>query len=191
MKAGATLTTDRLVLRHWRPEADGEVFHRLNSDERTMRFFPFRRDRAQSDALLTRIGEMIAQDGYGWCAFALRGEDKVIGFGGLARVHDLACAPATEIGWRLLPEYWRKGYASEAGSALLAHGFNDLGLDEIVSFAVHDNHASTGVMRRIGMVAEPDRDFDHPRVPDTHPELKRHAFYRITREQWLSRQAAG
>ena len=61
----------------------------------------------------------------------------------------------------------------------------------IVSFAVHDNHASTGVMRRIGMVAEPDRDFDHPRVPDTHPELKRHAFYRITREQWLSRQVAG
>ena len=188
MKAGATLTTDRLVLRHWRPEADGEVFHRLNSDERVMHFFPFRRDRAESDAMMTRIGEMIARDGYGWCAFTLRGDGTVIGFGGLARVHDLPCAPATEIGWRLLPEHWRKGYASEAGAALLAYAFSELGLEDVVSFAVHDNHASTGVMRRIGMVAEPDRDFDHPRVPDTRPELKRHAFYRITRAQWGSRQ---
>ena len=117
MKAGATILTERLILRHWHPQANGEVFHRLNSDDRTMRFFPFRRDRAQSDALLTRIGEMIAQDGYGWCAFVLRGEDKVIGFGGLARVHDLACAPATEIAlnrgtsaarsgaWRLPPPH--------------------------------------------------------------------------------------
>lgn len=190
MKAGASIATDRLVLRHWRPDTDAKIFHRLNNDEQVMHFYPFRRDRAESDAAMVRFADMIARNGYGWCAATLRDGGDVIGLCGLARTHDLPFAPATEIGWRILPEHWRKGYASEAASALLAHGFNELGLDEIVSFAVHDNHASSGVMRSIGMVAEPHRDFDHPGVPDTCPHLKRHVFYRITAAQWNADRGA-
>lgn len=190
MKAGVTLATERLVLRHWQPATDADIFHRLNSDEQVMRFFPFRRDRAQSDAMMQRVRDLVAREGIGWCAFTLRDSGTVIGFGGLAKVNDPPFAPAVEVGWRLLPDHWRKGYASEAATALLAHGFDDLGLSEIVSFAVSDNHASTGVMRKIGMTAEPDRDFDHPGVPDTHPHLRRHVFYRITADDWAARSRA-
>ena len=45
----------------------------------------------------------------------------------------------------------------------------------------------TAVMRRLGLHHEPDRDFDHPRVPDTHPHLKRHVLYTISRQQWERR----
>mgnify|MGYP003701007531 CR=1 FL=1 len=32
-------------------------------------------------------------------------------------------------------------------------------------------------------------DFDHPAVPDTHPGLKRHVLYRLSRADWKARQA--
>ncbi|MEZ5812129.1 MAG: GNAT family N-acetyltransferase [Rhizobiaceae bacterium] len=187
MKAGATIETGRLVLRHWRAD-DIEPFHRLNSDDRVMRFFPFRRDRKQSAEMLERIRRMVADDGFGWAAICRRDDDTTIGFSGLSRIgFETAFTPAVEIGWRLLPEHWRKGYASEAARALLAHGFNDLGLDEIVSFAVQDNHASTGVMRAIGMTAEPELDFDMPGIADDMAHLRRHVFYRMRREDWRAR----
>lgn len=45
------LATRRLLICDWR-EDDRELFHRINSDEQVMEFFPFRRDRAQSDAFV-------------------------------------------------------------------------------------------------------------------------------------------
>ncbi|MCB1428834.1 MAG: GNAT family N-acetyltransferase, partial [Nitratireductor sp.] len=66
----------------------------------------------------------------------------------------------------------------------LEFGFTTLDLEEIVSFAVHDNHRSTNVMKRLGMVRIEDRDFDHPLVPDTHPHLKRHVFYAMSKARW-------
>ncbi|MGO4836699.1 GNAT family N-acetyltransferase, partial [Rhizobiaceae sp. 2RAB30] len=44
------LQTNRLILRNWE-ERDRALFHRINSEEQVMEFFPFRRDRAQSDSL--------------------------------------------------------------------------------------------------------------------------------------------
>ena len=52
--------------------------------------------------------------------------------------------PATEIGWSLLPEYWGKGYATEAGRRWLEYAFEDTELEEIVSFAVHDKYQHPG-----------------------------------------------
>lgn len=192
MKAGAEIITDRLLLRHWTGSTtDRTAFHRLFSDPEVMRFFPQRLARAEADALLDGLFPLIAEYGFGWAALCLKDKEDPIGFAGLMPVRfKAAFAPTVEIGWRVLPEHWGKGYATEAANALLRNGFKDLHLDEIVSFAVHDNHASTAVMIRIGMIPEPALDFDHPRVPDTHPHLKRHVFYRLTRADWQKKRAA-
>jgi RimJ/RimL family protein N-acetyltransferase len=71
---------------------------------------------------------------------------------------------------------------------LLVFGFGELGLEEIISFAVWNNERSTAVMRRIGMTRDPEGDFDHPRVPDTHPQLRRHVLYSLKRQDWASRR---
>lgn len=186
MKAGAEIITDRLLLRHWTGSAtDRTTFHRLFSDPEVMRFFPQRLARAQADALLDGLFPLIAEYGFGWAALCLKDKEDPIGFAGLMPVRFRAAfTPAVEIGWRVLPEHWGKGYATEAAKALLRHGFTDLGLFEIISFAVHDNRRSTAVMERIGMTPEPAFDFDHPRVPDTHPHLKRHVFYCLKKDDW-------
>ncbi|WP_431322599.1 GNAT family N-acetyltransferase [Rhizobium sp. YTU87027] len=182
------LTTDRLILRNW-TEEDRSLFHEINSDPDVMEFFAFRRDRAEADSMLDTIRDSIATTGLGFYAMALKETDEPIGFCGLwkPKLEPFLPAGTIEVGWRLVRRHWGKGYATEAGTAALRHGFTQFDPSEIVSFAVTDNHRSTAVMHRLGLHHEPDRDFDHPSIPDTHPHLKRHVLYTITRQQWERR----
>jgi RimJ/RimL family protein N-acetyltransferase len=85
-----------------------------------------------------------------------------------------------EIGWRLAFEHWGRGYATEGARAALKSGFEELGLDEIVSFTVPENVRSRHVMEKIGMTHDVAGGFDHPLLADGH-RLKRHVLYRISR----------
>ncbi|WP_369294354.1 GNAT family N-acetyltransferase, partial [Klebsiella pneumoniae] len=78
-----------------------------------MEFFPFRRTRAETDA---KIGEMradIERRGFGFAAAEIVATGECIGFVGLTGTEHLPFLPAgtLEIGWRLAPEFWGKGYA--------------------------------------------------------------------------------
>lgn len=183
------IRTERLLIRNWE-DHDRDLFFRINSDERVMAFFPFRRTRAEADAFLDRLRSSIERDGFGFTALENRETGACMGFAGLHKDSVVPSLPpdTIEIGWRLAPEYWGKGYVTEAATALLGFGFRDLGLDEIVSFAVWNNDRSTAVMKRIGMRPDPAGDFDHPRIPDTHPHLRRHVLYRLGRPSWQAQQ---
>ncbi|OLP61335.1 GNAT family N-acetyltransferase [Xaviernesmea oryzae] len=182
--------TERLILRNWQDQ-DRDLFFTINSDPEVMAFFSSRRDRVQSDALFDLNRDRIADTGYGFYALALAPSDKAIGFCGLARA-DLApllSDDTIEIGWRLARPFWGQGYVTEAAERLLAYGFDERDLPEIVSFAVAHNARSIAVMRRIGLTQVPDGDFDHPRVLDSHPHLKRHVLYKMTAADYAARKA--
>lgn len=179
------IRTERLILRNWE-ERDRDLFHRINSDDRVMEFFDFRRDRATADVVMDRMREEISRDGYGWTPAELAATGECIGFIGLhaAEIADIVPPGSFEIGWRLAPEFWGKGYVTEGAVALLGFGFERLNLGEVISFAVAKNVRSTAVMERLGMRRDPSADFDHPKV--VAPELKRHLLYRLKREDWLA-----
>jgi RimJ/RimL family protein N-acetyltransferase len=182
------ILTQRLVLRNWE-ERDRELFHRINSDDRVMEFFPFRRNRAQSDELMDRLRDEVDMHGFGFSAVEIAATGECIGFTGLhaAEIEPVVAPGSVEIGWRLAPEYWGKGYVTEAANAMLAFGFETHGLAEIISFAVWNNHRSTAVMERIGMTRVAGGDFYHPGVPLSHPELVPHVLYRLSRADWQRR----
>ena len=179
------IRTTRLILRNWE-ERDRDLFHRINSDDRVMEFFGFRRDRSQSDALLDLLRARAEELGYGFTAAEIAATGECIGFVGLMPTDLEPTFPdgTVEIGWRLAPEFWGRGYVTEASQAWLQFAFDRLRLGEVVSFAVWNNLRSTAVMRRLGMIADPASNFDHPRVPDTHPELKPHVVYRLSAKDW-------
>ncbi len=178
------IETERLVLRNWQ-DGDRSAMHRLNSDEQVMKYFPFRRNRIESSLFMEAMRKRNLANKYGWAAMELKASGRVIGFAGLNHfTDDVACAPAMEIGWRLLPEHWGNGYATEAARGWLNFGFTELGLDHIVSFAVPENTGSTAVMERLGMRPYPEFDFDHPAVGDEYAHLKRHVFYSISSDEF-------
>ena len=179
----ARLTTPRLILRAWREE-DLEPFARLNADERATQYLLHRLSREQSDALVERIGAHFERKGFGLWAVEAPGVAPFIGAVGLVVPgFSAAFTPCVEIGWRLAPEFWGHGFASEAARAALAFGFETLRLDEIVSFTVPANTRSQAVMQRLGMMHSPADDFDHPLVPAGH-RLLRHVLYRLSKETW-------
>jgi RimJ/RimL family protein N-acetyltransferase len=178
------LDTERLRLRQWR-SSDLAPFAELNADPRVMEFFPSTLTREESDAAVSRLQSQIAERGWGLWAAEVRLTGQFIGFVGLqVALAPLPFAPCVEVGWRLAHAHWGKGYATEAARGALRVGFEQLGLEEIVSFTAVANRRSRAVMERLGM-REDEVTFQHPGVPEGSP-LREHCLYRLTREQWAS-----
>ena len=92
--------------------------------------------------------KMEAELGYTPFMIVMKGGDEFIGSGGLVPVKD---APDVEIAYHFLPSAWGKGYATEAAAAILAFGFENARLKEIIGSAYLDNVASWRVLEKVGM----------------------------------------
>lgn len=178
-----TIKTERLILRQWQ-KSDFELFAKLNADPKVMEYFPSLLAEQESDALANRLLHKLEEQRWGLWAVSVPGEASFIGFIGLSEPSFTAhFTPAIEVGWRLAYEFWGKGYATEGALAALQFGFEVLNLKEIVSFTATSNIRSRRVMERIGMDHNPEDDFDHPKLAETHP-LRRHVLYRLKLENW-------
>jgi RimJ/RimL family protein N-acetyltransferase len=171
------LTTARLVLRPFE-EADRQPFFELNTQPLVVESLGVAASRVESDAMIDRYTAELAREGWGFWAVSEIGSEALIGMVGLHRVPPwLPCAPSVEVGWRLHPDSWGHGYATEAARAALDAGFA-AGMAEIVAYTTTRNLRSQAVMRRVGMVRDPADDFDHPSLSEDSP-LRRHVLYRI------------
>ncbi|MFC4158072.1 GNAT family N-acetyltransferase [Chitinimonas lacunae] len=180
------LRGERIVLRQWHQD-DLVPFARLNADPQVRRFFPSRLTRAESDAEAARAQALFAEKGWGFLVLELPEITEFAGVIGLfPPPYQTHFTPCIEIGWRLLPEYWGQGYATEAAQRLLDLGFAERQLMDIVAMTAVDNRPSRAVMERLGMQYDPTDDFDHPSLPEGHP-LRRHVLYRLKRRDWKQR----
>ena len=83
------------------------------------------------------------------------------------------------MGRRIARDAWGNGYATEGAHAAVVYAFDDLGLDEVVSFTSAINERSRRVIERLGMTHNPSDDFDHPSLSDG--PLRPHVLYRLRR----------
>lgn len=185
--APALLASPRIQLRPW-TDADREPFAAMTADPEVMRHFPAVLTREESDAWVDRMSRKIAGRGWGFWALDYTAEGsqapQFAGFTGL-NIPDpeLPLGPCVEIGWRLAPQFWGLGLASEAAQLSLHAGFESLGLEEIVAVTTLRNTRSRAVMQRLGMQESPDDEFDHPAFPPDNPE-RRCCVYRLPRARW-------
>jgi RimJ/RimL family protein N-acetyltransferase len=167
--------TDRLVLRA-PVEADRDAIAAINADPKVGAWLGGMRDRAASDDFVDRVLAHFAQHGFGFWVVERRADGQVIGLTGIWHVpEENPHAGQIEIGWRFASDAWGQGYATEAARAALDYGF-DLSIDEIIAFTAETNLASQAVMRRLGMVHDPARDFEHPAVAEGDP-LRPHVVF--------------
>ncbi len=170
--------TERLRLRQW-TDGDRAPFAAMNADSRVMEHFPAPLAREESDALVERSRAAIALRGWGLWALERKADGLFLGFVGLTVVRDMfAFAPAVEVGWRLSPAGWGRGYATEAARAALDVAFDTLELPEVVSYTASTNERSLAVMRRLAM--REDAPFDHPAIAPGH-RLRPHRLFRLRR----------
>jgi ribosomal-protein-alanine N-acetyltransferase len=173
------IRTERLVLRRW-TDADRPAFYDLNSDPLVMATIGPVMDRAQSDNLMDRIEAGFDVHRFGlWCVEL---EGVSIGFTGLSVPW---FRDGVEVGWRIRSRWWGHGYAPEAARAAVAVAFDEVGLDEVISFTAATNTNSQRVMEKIGMTRDESGDFEHPSVAVGDP-LRAHVLYRLTAARYRS-----
>lgn len=169
--------TARLVLRAWRPGDPEDVarMRRLCGDPEVMRHFPRPLEPAESAALVERLARHHAAHGFTYFAAERRDSEAFVGFVGLL-TQDLSpeLPPCVDVGWRLVPEAWGQGLATEGARAALDLAFGRLGLAAVHAFAPLVNHPSIRVMERLGMSRRPD--LDHPLLLH-EPRLRRCAHF--------------
>ena len=88
------------------------------------------------------------RDGFSLWPVELRTTGEVIGLTGLQH---LAEGPEIEVGYRFLRDHWGNGYATEAATAAIRFGFDELELDRIVAVTMPTNQASLRVMEKCGL----------------------------------------
>jgi len=179
--------TERLQLRQWTP-SDRDPFAAMCADSQVMEYFPNTLSRSESDSIVENCQSFIAENGWGVWAAELIGSTEFIGIIGLhIPSADVPSSPCVEILWRLARPHWGHGYATEAASAALKVGFEQLNLQEIVSFAVVNNRRSRALMERLNMI-DTGEVFAHPDVPASSL-LQQHCLYNISKVNWLTNSA--
>jgi RimJ/RimL family protein N-acetyltransferase len=153
--AWPTLLTGRLELRPLDVD-DLEPLVALHAEE-SFWHFPFRRgwSREETTEFLRRTVARYDDPGMAVSAVVVRADGELAGWAGLSVPAFLPeVLPAVEVGWRLGERFRGHGYATEAGAAWIAHGFEHLHLDRLVSIYEPGNTASGAVMRRLGFRLE-------------------------------------
>lgn len=148
------LTTARLRLREF-TEADWPAVLGYQSDPRYLRLYAWTgRTEAEVRAF---VGRFVAQQAEQprrrfQLAITLPEAGRLIGNAGLRQ--DPERPWEAELGYELQPECWGRGYAAEAAAALLAFGFEALGLHRVAARCVADNTASARVLAKLGFRRE-------------------------------------
>ncbi|HXS35062.1 MAG TPA: GNAT family protein [Flavipsychrobacter sp.] len=95
---------------------------------------------------------------------------------------------SAEIWYKIHPDYWKKGYATEAIRELLHFGFNKLHLHRIDAGCVIENIASIKVLEKIGMTREGSKRMAIP-IRGTWRDSYEYSIleeeYEVIHKQWL------
>jgi len=141
------LETPRLLLRPPRRE-DFEGFATFLGDAKTMRYLgsaPQARTVAWR-SFLTMAGAWAVQ---GFAMFSVIEKSSGRWIGRVGPWHPEGW-PGTEVGWGIVRDRCRLGYATEAATAAIDWAFDALGWSEVIHLIDVDNAASQAVARKLG-----------------------------------------
>jgi len=144
------LDTPRLRLCEF-TEEDAAFVLRLLNEPSFIEFVGDRGVRSLDDARrYLREGPMASYraHGHGLLRVSLKMDDTPIGMCGLVKRDTL---PEPDIGFALLPEYWDRGYVTEAAQAAMKHSEQILGLQTILGITSPHNERSIAVLNKLGL----------------------------------------
>lgn len=144
------LSTERLILRRFRPEDVAACYPFLSDPEAA--YMDCSKAYTSIDEDFEDLMEDFAQQDTRYI-IALKETGKVIGTVSLFEDNSRA-VESMEIGYTVSPEYQRKGYAFEAVSALLSLLQTELMFDMVVAGVLPENVKSIGLLEKLGFQKE-------------------------------------
>ncbi|KAK2590460.1 hypothetical protein QQS21_011861 [Conoideocrella luteorostrata] len=150
-----TLATSRLTLTPLTAAtAHLNLIIRLDTNPRVMKYIEKHVLTTQkaTDDHSVRLKASLITDGLGyWVGYY---ENQPIGWWSLApctKDNGEVDPSKAELGYRLLPQYWRQGLAKEGAGRLVRYGFEEMGLKEVFGQTMNVNEGSRKTMEACGM----------------------------------------
>ena len=143
------LETERLILRHFNPD-DAPFILALLNEPSFLRYIGDKKIRTLEDArqyIANGPVATYARHGFGLYQVELKDTHTPVGMCGLLKREEL---PHPDIGFAFLPDFWNKGFAYEAATAVLTEARERLQLDRILAIVNPDNEASIRLLEKLG-----------------------------------------
>jgi len=148
------IETPRLILREF-VDGDWPAVLAYQSDRRYLSFYAWtaRTGIEVRDFVAAFVASQTAEPRITYqLAITLRDGGRLVGNCGVRLGHP--GARIGDLGYELSPEYWGRGYATEAARAMAGFAFEGLGLHRVWAECVPENVASRQVMVKLGMRPE-------------------------------------
>lgn len=166
------IETERLLLRTYKPDEMERVYE-LSSDKNVTRHFQpdFKIDKVEVLASLPKRLERWQKQGFGQFGVFDKFTQILIGYSGFQYFEQ---TELVEIYYGFFKEFWGKGFATEAASAVLRFGFEQVKLPKIVAVTHPENIESQKVLKKLGLSGGELAEFYDMSV----------VYYEITAEQF-------
>lgn len=167
------IETENLLLREFTHE-DFPALFEIFSDPETMRHYPKSFDENRTKDWIEWNLQNYKVYGFGLWAVVLKETVEFIGDCGLT-IQDIDGESLPEIGYHIHKNHWRKGFGSEAVSAVRDWAFMNTEYDCLYSYMKYTNIGSYSTAVAIGM----------KKVKEYHDEKNGISYaYAIKREEW-------
>ncbi|BAZ00420.1 putative acetyltransferase [Tolypothrix tenuis PCC 7101] len=148
-----SIETKRLILREFQPQ-DLHQLAPILANPQVMKFsltgiLSSVQTQEKIDSFITSYKAF----GFGKWAVIYKESNQLIGYCGIA-IEQIDHVTEREIGYRLHPNFWGKGLATEAASATIQYGFEQFKFIDIIGIVNPANTASVRVLEKIGMKYE-------------------------------------
>ena len=147
------LETERLILRELN-ETDVEGMFELDSNPKVHTYLGSHQTiqkREDAAKIIEIVKRQYQENGIGRWAVIEKESGDFVGWSGLKLEKGLPnYSPYYDLGYRFIPKFWGKGYATETAKFALKFGFLELNLNQINATAQEANIASNKVIQKVG-----------------------------------------
>ena len=149
------IETHRLILRPFRAEDGPAMFRNWAGDSAVTEYVTWKTHASQQESaeIAAQWAKQTAEDPsfYQWAIELKRLGEPI---GSIAAVHIDDAVESTELGWCIGKKWWGQGIMPEAGAAVIAYLFDEVGLNRVAARYDTRNAKSGEVMQKLGMVFE-------------------------------------
>ncbi|MGE9295943.1 MAG: GNAT family N-acetyltransferase [Puniceicoccales bacterium] len=146
------IETERLLLRPFR-EVDLDDEFSVVGDAETMSFYPKPYSKEEVAKIIAKNIQTFETSGYGLFAVIDKRNGEYLGDCGIT-IQTINGEEEFEVGYRIRKEHWGQGFAPEAARAIVAYGFQKLGLKKLCSYMAKDHHQSRRTAEKAGMTLQ-------------------------------------
>ena len=140
------ITTERLEIRQF-SEADTAEYVEIMTNPAVTKYLGTGKDMSEEDVKKSlSYYKSVWDKGYGVFAVKETESGNIIGHCGIRPIND----GRIEILYAYTPDVWGKGYATEAGKAVIAYAKEHFNLKEVIAMSYPQNKASIAVIKKMG-----------------------------------------